>query len=61
MVTIFHATQNPTGIFLPVSFALSGGVLQNIEIIVFVIAAVLVTVTPGAERLSRTEEKQVQE
>jgi uncharacterized protein len=60
MVTIFHATQNTTGMFLPVSFAVSGGVLQNIEIIVYVLAAVLVTIAAGAERLSRTEEKQVQ-
>ena len=60
MVTIFHATQNTTGMFLPVSFAVSGGVIQNIEIIVYVIAALLVTIAAGGGRLSRTEEKQVQ-
>lgn len=60
MVTIFHATGNTAGMLLPVSFAVSGGVIQNIMIIVYVLAAVLVTIATGTERLSRTEEKQVQ-
>lgn len=60
MVTIFHATQNTAGMFLPVSFAVMGGVTQNIVIILYGLVAVLVTIAAGPERLSRTEEKQVQ-
>jgi uncharacterized protein len=60
LVTVFHATQNTGGIFLPVSFAVTGGVLQNIEIILYIVVAVAVTFAAGATKLSRTEEKQVQ-
>lgn len=61
LVTLFHASGNTFGVFLPVKFAVQGGILSNLEIVFFVIAAILVTVFAGAANLSRTEEKQVQE
>ena len=61
LVTLFHASGNTVGVFLPVKFAVTGGILSNLETVFFVIAAIVVTIAAGAERLSRTEEKQVQE
>lgn len=61
LVTLFHATANTAGIFLPVSFAVPGGIEQNILVVLYVIAAFVVTIIAGAKNLSRTEEKQVQE
>jgi membrane protease YdiL (CAAX protease family) len=61
LVTLFHASCNTVGMFLPVKFAVAGGILSNLESVFFVIAAVVVTVLTGAERLSWTEEKQMQE
>lgn len=61
LVTLFHASGNTFGVFLPAKFAVQGGILSNLEIVFFVIAAILVTVFAGAANLSRTEEKQVQE
>lgn len=60
LVTLFHASGNTFGVFLPAKFAVQGGILSNLEIVFFVIAAILVTVFAGAANLSRTEEKQVQ-
>lgn len=60
LVMLFHATQNTSGMFLPVSFAKPGGIAQNMDIVLYIIAAVIVTLAAGAERLSRTEEKQIQ-
>ncbi|MCL4830261.1 MAG: CPBP family intramembrane metalloprotease [Caldilinea sp.] len=61
LVTLFHASGNTAGIFLPVSFAVAGGVMQNLLIVLIILAAVIVTVATGPARLSRVEEKQVQE
>jgi len=61
LVVLFHASQNTAGIFLPESFAKPDGVVQNMEIVLYIIAAVVVTLVTGAKRLSRTEEMQVQE
>jgi len=61
LVTLFHASGNTFGMFMPAKFAVSGGVLSNLEILLFVITAILVTILAGPERLSRTEEKQAQE
>ena len=61
LVTLFHASSNTFGMFMPVSFAKPGGIAQNVEIVLFVIAAVIVTFAAGLARLSRTEEMQVQE
>ena len=60
LVTLFHASGNTFGMFLPAKFAVAGGMLSNLEIVFFVIAAIVVTIFAGAERLSRTEEKQTQ-
>ena len=61
MVVLLHATQNTAGMFLPVEFAVPGGIERNILILLYVIAAIVVTVTAGAKNLSRTEERQMQE
>jgi len=61
LVTLFHAAGNTAGMFLPVSFAVPGGMEQNILVALYIIAAVVVTVLAGAKNLSRTEEKQIQE
>lgn len=61
LVTLFHASGNTFGVFMPAKFAVAGGILFNLEIVFFVIAAIVVTLVAGAERLSRTEEKQIQE
>lgn len=61
LVTLFHASGNTAGMFLPVSFAVAGGVKQNLLIVLTILAAVAVTVAAGPAHLSRTEEKQVQE
>jgi len=61
LVVLFHASQNTAGVFLPVEFAVPGGIAQNVEIVLYIVAAVIVSFAAGAERLSRTEEKQIQE
>jgi membrane protease YdiL (CAAX protease family) len=61
LVALFHATQNTAGMFLPVHFAVSGGIVQNMVIVLYIIAAVIVVLVAGAARLSLTEEKQVRE
>jgi membrane protease YdiL (CAAX protease family) len=61
LVTLFHASGNTFGAFMPAKFAVAGGILDNLEIVLFVIAAIVVTIFAGVERLSRTEEKQMQE
>lgn len=61
LVTLFHASSNTVGMFLPVSFAAAGGIMSNLLIVLCIIAAVVVTVAAGLANLSRTEEKQIQE
>jgi len=61
LVTLFHASGNTVGVFLPVKFAMVGGILSNLETVFLVIAAVIVTIIAGPARLSRTEPKQIQE
>ncbi|HSM72271.1 MAG TPA: type II CAAX endopeptidase family protein [Anaerolineales bacterium] len=60
LVVLFHASGNTVGQFLPAKFAVAGGILSNLEIVFFFIAAIVVTMVAGADRLSRTEEKQMQ-
>jgi uncharacterized protein len=60
LVTLFHASCNTVGVFLPVKFAVAGGILSNLETVFFVIVAMLVIVAAGAENLSRTEQKQIE-
>lgn len=59
-VTLFHATGNTAGMFLPISFAVPGGIEQNTLVVLYIIAAFVVTVRAGVKNLSRTEEKQIQ-
>jgi len=61
LVVIFHASGNTVGMFLPAKFAVAGGILSNLEIVLFFIVAIVVTILAGPECLSRTEEKQVQD
>jgi len=60
LVTLFHASSNTVFVFLPVKFAMTGGLLSNLDALFLVIAAIVVTIIAGAERLSRTELKQIQ-
>ena len=59
LVVLFHATENTAGVFLPVQFAVPGGILENLTIVLYVVAAVTVAWVAGPTRLSQTEEKQV--
>jgi membrane protease YdiL (CAAX protease family) len=61
LAVLFHAAQNTAGMFLPNEFAVRGGIVENILVVLYILAAVVVTFVAGAERLSQTEEKQVQE
>jgi len=61
LVVLFHASGNTVGQFLPAKFAVAGGILSNLETVLFFIAAIIVTIATGMERLSRTENKQVQD
>jgi hypothetical protein len=60
LVTIFHASGNTAGTFLPTSFATPGGFLPKIMILLYILAAIVVTIIAGPERLLRTEQRQVQ-
>lgn len=61
LVILFHATQNTAGMFLPGGFAVRGGIVDNMLIVLYVVAAVVVVIVSGAENLSRTENRQMQE
>jgi membrane protease YdiL (CAAX protease family) len=60
LVTLFHTTGNTAGMFLSVTFAVPGGVAPNMLIVLYVIAAIIVTIFAGPARLSRTAEKQIE-
>ena len=60
LVILFHAANNTAGVFLPTSFAAAGGILQNLMVVLYVLAAVVVTLAAGPANLSRTELRQVQ-
>jgi len=61
LVTLFHASSNTAGMFLPVSFAVAGGVISNLMIVLYIVAAIIVIVVAGPSRLSRTGSLQIQE
>lgn len=63
MVVFCHAASNTVGMFLPVANTVSSENLGAYITIVLLeaAAAVVVTVTAGPTRLSRTEPMQVQE
>jgi membrane protease YdiL (CAAX protease family) len=58
LVVLFHATQNTAGVILPGEFAVTGGIVENMLIVLYVLAAVIVAFVTGAENLSRTEIRQ---
>lgn len=59
LVTLFHASANTAGMFLPISFAMPGGITVNLLVVLVVVVAVVVTVLAGPERLTRSVEEQV--
>ncbi|MFZ5807647.1 MAG: CPBP family intramembrane glutamic endopeptidase [Chloroflexota bacterium] len=61
LVTIFHASGNTAGMFLPNEFAVRGGIVENILIVLYILAAVVVAFVAGAKNLSQTEDRQIQE
>jgi len=63
LVVLFHASGNVGGIFLPIANTLTDentGVLI-IQIIIEILVAISVVIYAGAERLSKTEPKQIQD
>ncbi|HEY5729101.1 MAG TPA: CPBP family intramembrane glutamic endopeptidase [Anaerolineales bacterium] len=60
LVVLFHATGNTAAVLLPGEFAVPGGIVENLVIVLYVVAAVIVTFLAGADRLSQTEEKQIE-
>ena len=63
VVTLFHASSNTGGVFLPLANTAVDGDLTTsiIQALLEVIVVVVVTVITGPARLSRTEPMQVQE
>lgn len=63
LATLFHASGNTGGVLLPVPTTVANGDIYTlvIQTLLEVIAAIVVTVSAGAERLSRAAPKQVQE
>lgn len=60
LAVLFHATGNTAGMFLPIQFAVPGGIVENMLVVLYIVAAVVVTLVAGAENLSRMEGKQIQ-
>ncbi|HJR81275.1 MAG TPA: type II CAAX endopeptidase family protein [Anaerolineales bacterium] len=62
LVTLFHASFNTAGVFLPMANTVTDGRLGERIIISLLqtLVAVVVVMYAGAERLSRTEPKQIQ-
>lgn len=63
LVTLFHASSNTAGVFMPMANTVSSGNMGTYVIFVLleVAAAILIIVATGPQRLSRTEPMQVQE
>jgi CAAX protease family protein len=62
LATLFHASSNTAGVFLPIANTVTGnntGALI-LQVALEIIVAVVVVMTAGRERLSRTESMQVQ-
>lgn len=58
LVTLFHASGNTAAMFLPIAFATPGGIEQNVMVVLYVVAAVIVIFVAGPAHLSRTGGKQ---
>jgi membrane protease YdiL (CAAX protease family) len=61
LVTLLHASGNTAALFLPFSFAAAGGLTSNLLIVLYILAAIVVTVAAGPADLSRTKDRQIQE
>ena len=63
LVTLFHAASNATGVFMPMANTVSSGNMGSYIIFVLLemVAAILIVIATGPERLSRTESMQAQE
>jgi membrane protease YdiL (CAAX protease family) len=63
LVTLFHAASNAGGVFFPIGNTASGENMGAfiIQVGLEIVIALVVLIYTGAERLSRTEPKQVQE
>lgn len=61
LVTLFHASDNTSAVFLPIANTTSGSNLNTliIGIVLLVLVAAVITIAQGAEHLSRTKSKQV--
>lgn len=62
LTTIMHAAGNTAGVFLPMANTLSGANMDVliVVIVIEVMIAILVTAVAGPEKLSHSEDKQVQ-
>jgi membrane protease YdiL (CAAX protease family) len=63
LVTLFHASANTAGMFVPMANTVSNENMGTyvIYVLLEVLAALIVVLVTGPERLSRTQAKQVQE
>jgi len=63
LVTLFHASTNTAGLFMPLANTVSSENMGTymIYVLLEVLTALIVVVATGPDRLSRTQEKQVQE
>jgi uncharacterized protein len=63
LVTLFHAATNATGVFMPMANTVSSGNMGAyiIFILLEAVAAIIIVIVTGPQRLSRTEPIQVQE
>ena len=61
LVTLFHAASNATGVFMPMANTVSSGNMGAyiIYILLETVAAIIIVIATGPERLSRTESMQV--
>jgi hypothetical protein len=62
LVTLFHASTNTAGVFMPMANTVSSENMSAyiIYVLLEVITAVIIIIVTGAERFSRTEPVQVQ-
>lgn len=60
LVVLFHATQNTAGAFLPGEFAVPGGIVENMLIVLYSLTAIVVIIFAGFSHLSRAEKRQIQ-
>jgi len=61
LVTLFHAATNATGVFMPMANTVSSGNMGAyiIYILLETVAAIIIVIATGPQRLSRTESMQV--